>query len=143
MRPPPVVTGISPAEGPPGTKVIIRGENLGLDAKDVVGRCMGVLWWEFAIKQNCFLEHGVMAYLVAYYESTEWIVIALNAYLYFVLLRSFGKKQGSYCTILHAIWSEFNKFKVYHKYLLGCYQLYLFASISIRNNFRTGVYWVL
>lgn len=37
MRPPPVVTGISPAEGPPGTKVIIRGEYLGLNAKDVTG----------------------------------------------------------------------------------------------------------
>ncbi|XP_068701043.1 exocyst complex component 2-like isoform X1 [Montipora foliosa] len=37
MRPPPVVTGISPAEGPPGTKVIIRGELLGLNAKDVTG----------------------------------------------------------------------------------------------------------
>lgn len=37
MRPPPVVTGISPAEGPPGTKVIIRGENLGINAKDVTG----------------------------------------------------------------------------------------------------------
>jgi len=37
MRPPPVVTGISPAEGPPGTKVIIRGEHLGINAKDVTG----------------------------------------------------------------------------------------------------------
>ncbi|XP_078365831.1 exocyst complex component 2-like [Oculina patagonica] len=37
MRPPPVVTGISPAEGPPGTKVIIRGEYLGINAKDVTG----------------------------------------------------------------------------------------------------------
>lgn len=37
MRPPPVVTGISPAEGPPGTKVIIRGEHLGVNAKDVTG----------------------------------------------------------------------------------------------------------
>ena len=32
-----MVTGISPAEGPPGTKVIIRGELLGLNAKDVTG----------------------------------------------------------------------------------------------------------
>ena len=38
MRPPPVVTGISPAEGPPGTKVIIRGEHLGVNAKDVTGK---------------------------------------------------------------------------------------------------------
>lgn len=33
---PPVVTGISPIEGPPGTKVTLRGENLGVDAKDLV-----------------------------------------------------------------------------------------------------------
>ena len=33
----PVVTGISPAEGPPGTKVKIRGENLGKNADDLLG----------------------------------------------------------------------------------------------------------
>ena len=37
MRPPPVVKRISPAEGPPETKVIIRGEHLGVNAKDVIG----------------------------------------------------------------------------------------------------------
>ncbi|EDO35446.1 predicted protein, partial [Nematostella vectensis] len=37
MRPAPSVTGISPAEGPPGERVIIRGENLGINAKDVIG----------------------------------------------------------------------------------------------------------
>ena len=30
MGPPPVVSGISPREGPPGTKITIRGENLGI-----------------------------------------------------------------------------------------------------------------
>ena len=29
MGPPPNVNGISPREGPPGTKITIRGENLG------------------------------------------------------------------------------------------------------------------
>ena len=33
----PVVTGISPADGPPGTKVKIRGENLGRNADDLLG----------------------------------------------------------------------------------------------------------
>ena len=33
----PLVTGISPAEGPPGTTVKIRGENLGKDSKDLIG----------------------------------------------------------------------------------------------------------
>lgn len=43
MRPPPVVTGISPAEGPPGTKVIIRGEHLGINAKDVTGMKLNIV----------------------------------------------------------------------------------------------------
>lgn len=33
----PVVTGISPIEGVPGTKVIIRGENLGNRPEDLIG----------------------------------------------------------------------------------------------------------
>lgn len=37
MAPPPVVTGLSPKEGPPGTKVTIRGEFLGAKANDLVG----------------------------------------------------------------------------------------------------------
>lgn len=35
--PPPLVTGVSPKEGPPGTRVVIRGENLGRDVKDLIG----------------------------------------------------------------------------------------------------------
>ncbi|XP_018392147.1 PREDICTED: exocyst complex component 2 [Cyphomyrmex costatus] len=37
MGPPPVVTGISPKEGPPGTRVIMRGEFLGTKAQDFIG----------------------------------------------------------------------------------------------------------
>ncbi|XP_070161765.1 exocyst complex component 2 [Polyergus mexicanus] len=37
MGPPPVVTGISPKEGPPGTRVIMRGEFLGNKAQDLIG----------------------------------------------------------------------------------------------------------
>ncbi|XP_071785784.1 exocyst complex component 2-like isoform X2 [Asterias amurensis] len=36
-REPPKVTGLSPKEGHPGTKVTIRGENLGINAKDLHG----------------------------------------------------------------------------------------------------------
>lgn len=36
MVEPPKVTGLSPVEGPPGTKVTIRGENLGLDQNDLL-----------------------------------------------------------------------------------------------------------
>lgn len=38
MGPPPVVTGLSPKEGPPGTRVIIRGEYLGVKASDLIGK---------------------------------------------------------------------------------------------------------
>ncbi|XP_063699277.1 exocyst complex component 2 [Culicoides brevitarsis] len=37
MVPAPVVTGLSPKEGPPGTKVTIRGEFLGTKPQDIVG----------------------------------------------------------------------------------------------------------
>ncbi|XP_013148421.1 PREDICTED: exocyst complex component 2 [Papilio polytes] len=37
MGPPPVVTGISPKEGPPGTRVTIRGEFLGISVTDLIG----------------------------------------------------------------------------------------------------------
>ena len=33
----PVVSGVSPNEGPPGTKLTIRGENLGDSKKDIIG----------------------------------------------------------------------------------------------------------
>lgn len=38
MAPPPVVTGISPKEGPPGTRVTIRGEFLGTKPTDLASR---------------------------------------------------------------------------------------------------------
>lgn len=36
-RQPPLVTGISPNEGTPWTKVTIRGENLGTGPNDLIG----------------------------------------------------------------------------------------------------------
>lgn len=38
MGPPPVVTGISPKEGPPGTRVTLRGEFLGAKTQDLIGQ---------------------------------------------------------------------------------------------------------
>lgn len=38
MAPQPVVTGLSPKEGPPGTRIIIRGEFLGTKATDLIGK---------------------------------------------------------------------------------------------------------
>lgn len=40
MGPPPVVTGISPKEGPPGTRVTIRGEFLGTSVTDLIGKLL-------------------------------------------------------------------------------------------------------
>ncbi|XP_060533732.1 exocyst complex component 2 [Cylas formicarius] len=37
MGPQPVVTGLSPNEGPPGTRIKIRGENLGKSPTDLIG----------------------------------------------------------------------------------------------------------
>ena len=45
----PNVTGISPKEGPPRTKVTIRGENLGQDAEDLLGEALA-----------CFLRNRVV-----------------------------------------------------------------------------------
>ena len=35
MAPPPIVTGLSPKEGAPGTKITIRGEHLGTKPGDL------------------------------------------------------------------------------------------------------------
>ena len=37
MGPAPIVNGISPREGPPGTKITIRGEHLGTTPQDLMG----------------------------------------------------------------------------------------------------------
>lgn len=42
MAPQPVVTGLSPKEGPPGTRVIIRGEFLGTRAEDLIGEYLSI-----------------------------------------------------------------------------------------------------
>ncbi|XP_037078502.1 exocyst complex component 2-like [Pollicipes pollicipes] len=47
MGPPPVVTGLSPKEGPPGTKVTIRGENLGTSQQDLV--CVLIGEWDCSL----------------------------------------------------------------------------------------------
>uniref|UniRef100_A0A3Q2CEY2 Exocyst complex component 2 n=1 Tax=Cyprinodon variegatus TaxID=28743 RepID=A0A3Q2CEY2_CYPVA len=58
-RPPPLVTGISPKEGPAWTKVTIRGENLGTGPADLVGlsicghNCMLTAEWMSASKIVC------------------------------------------------------------------------------------------
>lgn len=54
----PLVTGISPKEGPPGTRVTIRGENLGLDRRALTGL------------KIC----GVDCYLSAMWHSSKRIV---------------------------------------------------------------------
>ena len=63
MAPAPVVTGISPNEATPGTKITIRGENFGLVASDLLGiNILGKYVWKTFFKlieanhsQNCGL----------------------------------------------------------------------------------------
>ncbi|KAM5267935.1 exocyst complex component 2 isoform 2-T2 [Hipposideros larvatus] len=58
-RPPPLVTGISPNEGIPWTKVTIRGENLGTGPTDLIGlticghNCLLTAEWMSASKIVC------------------------------------------------------------------------------------------
>lgn len=40
---PPAVTGISPKEGPPGTRVTIRGEKLGNKPQDLISKILANL----------------------------------------------------------------------------------------------------
>ena len=40
--PRPNVSGISPKEGPPRTKITIRGENLGQSSDDLLGEVMSI-----------------------------------------------------------------------------------------------------
>lgn len=40
---PPAVTGISPKEGPPGTRVTIRGEKLGNKPQDLISKILAHL----------------------------------------------------------------------------------------------------
>src|SRR4051812_42329891 len=51
QRKTPVVTGLSPKEGIPGTQITIRGENLGINPNDLIGtfsmRFFGWLHWQF------------------------------------------------------------------------------------------------
>ncbi|CAK8674239.1 exocyst complex component 2-like [Clavelina lepadiformis] len=63
--PAPVVTGISPKEGTPGTKVTIRGENLGQSQSDILGvaicnkNCSMTADWISSSKIVCRTSTGV------------------------------------------------------------------------------------
>ena len=61
---PPLVNGVSPCEGPPGTKVKIWGENLGVGAADVVSvkicghECVEWVDWLSPTKLVCQAGEG-------------------------------------------------------------------------------------
>lgn len=65
MPSPPVVTGVSPKEGRPGTKITIRGENLGTGKSDIVGvyicnkNCTLTAEWVSASKIICRCGTGI------------------------------------------------------------------------------------
>ncbi|KRZ74784.1 Exocyst complex component 2 [Trichinella papuae] len=61
--PAPIVTGLSPKDGVPGTQIVIRGEHLGLSQSDVIGLtvcnadCMQSLKWESSHKIITRVSH--------------------------------------------------------------------------------------
>lgn len=59
MAPQPVVTGLSPKEGPPGTRVIIRGEFLGSKPTDLIGGSL-----------RCFLKE---VYCVRHLNLSDYV----------------------------------------------------------------------
>lgn len=62
MAPPaPLVTGISPKEGPPGTKITIRGEHLGTKANDLisVNICGGNCSFEWTSRNKIIARTGI------------------------------------------------------------------------------------
>lgn len=52
MAPQPVVTGLSPKEGPPGTRITIRGEFLGTRASDLIGKSSSILLLTHRTRHN-------------------------------------------------------------------------------------------
>lgn len=56
MAPQPVVTGLSPKEGPPGTRVIIRGEFLGIKPTDLIGKRNVKLGKSIALNENFLIQ---------------------------------------------------------------------------------------
>ena len=78
MPPPaPVVTGISPNEATPGTKITIRGENFGLVASDLLGinilgkydfeaplNTITTFWYVLMSPKMCFLEEWLDLILI-------------------------------------------------------------------------------
>lgn len=57
MAPPPVVTGISPKEGPPGTRVTIRGEFLGTKPTDLASKCKHIVVISYTCLPKCLFFH--------------------------------------------------------------------------------------
>lgn len=53
MGPPPTVTGLSPIEGVPGTKITIRGEDLGTWSEDLIGKLVCFVATVRVVYLNC------------------------------------------------------------------------------------------
>ena len=64
MGPPPVVTGISPKEATAGTRITIRGENLGVSHNDILGvlilgcDCLMTVEWKSQNKLTALCPGG-------------------------------------------------------------------------------------
>ena len=72
-RPPPVVTGISPKEGKPGTRVVIRGENFGATQRDLIGKDRAI-----SLKSSLYKE------LVRFFADFSRIYV--NSWLFIIMV---------------------------------------------------------
>ncbi len=73
---PPVVTGVSPKEGPPGTRVTIRGENFGNDPSDIIGINIFFRSFQFACFKHRFFATTFTGLIICGSDcllSHEWV----------------------------------------------------------------------
>ena len=91
VRSAPRVTGLSPKEGPPGTRIIVRGENLGTSAHDLLSvsicgvECVFQAEWQSPSKILCRSGNGQgLGDVVVTTKSGQLSVAAIL--LYFLLL---------------------------------------------------------
>lgn len=87
MAPQPVVTGLSPKEGPPGTKVTIRGEFLGLKPNDLIG-----MFLFFGFNKNYFINNIRSVFLLFWKNTT---IDSIDGF-YFIIKNKLPYKKLQY-----------------------------------------------
>lgn len=112
MGPPPVVTGLSPKEGPPGTRVTIRGEFLGSRASDLIGTCSQInkLLFRYTITLHPYLGLticGSDCLLSAEWISANKIIVRTGS--------AKGKGEIIVATLSGGVGTSTVQFRAYHE----------------------------